>query len=462
MNLIATFSFRTGRFHPLIVATFGLFITINLIAEIRLGVFKADVSPPIGSPLAYNRCQAIGMPLSARGVVLTGAGAPIVLCAVDWIGISNEGHTFWRKSIADAVGTKKERVTVHTLHQHDAPRCDFSVERLMKPLGLDGVMFAPDFARRAIARVSEAAARAMRNAEQVSHYGLGQAMVERVASNRRILGSNGKVRATRYTACKDPVLRAEPEGQIDPFLKSVSFWDGEQLLAVLTYYATHPQSYYLTGRAHPDFPGMARQLREATLNGIPHIHFNGAGGDIGAGKYNDGAPENRQALAVRLADAMSMALKKTSKYPITADTIGWETLPVVLPPAPHLKEQQLLARLDDPAEEVMALTYVAKDLAWLRRCQNGETIDLHCLRLGDARLLYMPGELTIPYQLAAQSMLPGQFVAMAAYGDYAPGYICAKSQYGQGGYEDSPRASKVAPNVEDTLLPAIQNLLFRD
>jgi hypothetical protein len=462
MNLIATFLHRFGRFNPVIVAQFGLIISINLIAEVRLGVFKADVSPPIGSPLAYNQCQAIGMPLSARGVVLNGAGAPIVLCAVDWIGISNDGHAFWRKSIADAVGTEMERVTVHTLHQHDAPRCDFSVERLMKPLGLDGVMFDPEFARRAVARVSKAAAQAMQNATQVSHYGLGQAMVERVASNRRILGANGKVRATRYTACKDPALRAEPEGQIDPFLKSVSFWNGDELLTVLTFYATHPQSYYLTGRAHPDFPGMARQLRESTLNGVPHIHFNGAGGDIGAGKYNDGAPENRQALAVRLANAMSKALKVTSKYPLTADTVGWETLPVALPPAPHLKEQQLLARLEDPAEEVTALTYVAKDLAWLRRCQNGETIDLHCLRLGDARMLYMPGELTIPYQLAAQSMLPRQFVAMAAYGDYAPGYICAKSQYGQGGYEDSPRASKVAPNVEGILLPAIQKLLLRD
>jgi len=58
-------------------------------------------------------------------------------------------------------------------------------------------------------------------------------------------------------------------------------------------------------------------------------------------------------------------------------------------------------------------------------------------------------------------MRPETFVAMAAYGDYSPGYICAKSQYGQGGYEDSPRASKVAPEVEDVLLPAMRKLLAR-
>ena len=56
-------------------------------------------------------------------------------------------------------------------------------------------------------------------------------------------------------------------------------------------------------------------------------------------------------------------------------------------------------------------------------------------------------------------MRPDLFVAMAAYGEYAPGYICMKEHYQQGGYEDSPRASKVAPEVEDVLLPAMKKLL---
>ena len=46
-------------------------------------------------------------------------------------------------------------------------------------------------------------------------------------------------------------------------------------VAVLTYYATHPQSYYRTGLANPDFPGMARDQRQVAT-GVPHIHFNGA------------------------------------------------------------------------------------------------------------------------------------------------------------------------------------------
>ncbi len=101
----------------------------------------------------------------------------------------------------------------------------------------------------------------------------------------------------------------------------------------------------------------------------------------------------------------------------------------------------------------------ARDLAWLRRCQAGDTIDITCLRLGPARILNLPGEAVVEYQLAAQAMVPDLFVAVGAYTDYGPGYICLKEHYGQGGYEDSPAASKVSPEVEDALMPAIETLL---
>jgi hypothetical protein len=71
----------------------------------------------------------------------------------------------------------------------------------------------------------------------------------------------------------------------------------------------------------------------------------------------------------------------------------------------------------------------------------------------------MPGELFVEYQLAAQKMRPDLFVAMAAYGDYAPGYIGTEIAYGQGGYETSDRASRVAPHVEGVLMAAMETLL---
>ncbi len=70
----------------------------------------------------------------------------------------------------------------------------------------------------------------------------------------------------------------------------------------------------------------------------------------------------------------------------------------------------------------------------------------------------MPGELFVEYQLFAQRLGPDLFVAMAAYGDYGPGYIGTRVAYPQGGYETGP-ASLVAPEVEDVLVPALRDLL---
>jgi hypothetical protein len=425
---------------------------------LRVGCFAVDASPPVGSPMAYDPTKAVLLPLSCRGVVLIGQGEPIVLCAVDWIGIGNDGQTEFKKALAEAAGTTSQRVAVHTLHQHDAPHCDFSADRLLAEQGINKEVFDAPFARDVIARAAQAVRQAVSSAQRVTHLGLGEAEVEKVASNRRILGPDGKVKYVRYTACPDPVIRDQPVGTIDPMLKMISLWDGDRPIAVLTYYATHPQSYYRTGLANPDFPGMARDQRQQAA-GVPHIHFNGAGGNIGAGKFNDGAHENRQILADRVALGMARALEATKKTPIAASDMGWETRAVALPVAPHLDESRLRATLEDASAKPAARAKPANDLVWLRRCKNGETIDLSCLHLGRARVLHMPGELFVEYQLAAQQSRPDLFVAMAAYGDYGPCYIGTEIAYAQGGYETQPRSSLVAPGVERVLMDAIGRLL---
>ncbi|HEX2474227.1 MAG TPA: neutral/alkaline non-lysosomal ceramidase N-terminal domain-containing protein, partial [Lacipirellulaceae bacterium] len=285
--------------------------------ELQVATFNVDVTPPVGSPLCDALVPAmtgVNDPLSARGIVLqAGNQKPVVFVAVDWVGIGNEGHDAWREAIAQACGTEIGRVCVHALHQHDAPGCDFLAERIAAEAGLPGKLFPVEFAREAINRAAAAAAEAQSHLAQVTHVGYGSGRVEKVASNRRILGADGKVQFVRYTATTDPKIRNFPEGTIDSLVRLVSFWSGEKPIAVLSYYATHPQSYYYTGKVSADFVGMARDQAEAAEKAGLHIHFNGAGGNIGAGKYNDGSPENRPVLAGRLAAGMKQAWDNTRK-----------------------------------------------------------------------------------------------------------------------------------------------------
>ena len=260
----------------------------------------------------------------------------------------------------------------------------------------------------------EAIRKALNKAEPATHYGIGQGIVQKVASNRRILGPDGKVQYIRYSATRSPKIRAFPAGTIDPELKMLSFWNGDRCLAAVTWYATHPQSYYRTGMPTPDFPGLARNARQAAT-GIPHIHFYGAGGNVVAGKWNDGSRKNRKILTGRVAAG------KTT--------------------------------LADEKAKGSARFFAAIKLDWLQRSERKEPIQLSCLKVGRARVLHMPGELFVEYQLNAQKLRPNLFVAMAAYGDYSAGYIGTEIAYAEGGYETSPGRPKTSPKVSQRRTP---------
>ena len=428
---------------------------------LRIAVFQADVTPPLGAPLCAGLvapAREIVDPLSARGVVLLTGDQPIVLCAVDWVGIGNGGFDAFREALAKAAGTVPGRVRVHCLHQHDAPLADLSAEQLLAGHGLGGKLFDVAAFRTALQRTADAVSESLPQARPVTHLGIGKGKVEGVASNRRLLGPDGKVQFVRLSSCKDEQVRALPEGTIDPFVQLLTFWDGDRAIAALSYYATHPQSYYGQGGVSADFVGMARSQREAALPGVACVHFDGAGGNVAAGKYNDGSRETRPVLAARLAAGMEQAWNQTKKVPLRAEEIGWRVVPVALPPAAHLSEATLNGILSDEKFDLRRRLTASRNLAWLQRCKAGRTIELNCLLLGPAAVVHMPGELFVEYQLAAQALRPGSTVCMAAYGDYGPGYIGVEGAYAQGGYETGP-VSLVAPEVERVLMPALKELL---
>ncbi len=428
---------------------------------VRIATFNIDATPPLGSAL----CDALVEPakvvvdkLSCRGIVILGDDKPIVLCVLDWIGVGNGGHDAFRKALAEAAGTTSDRVAVHGTHAHDAPGCDFDAEKLLAEHGISGAQFDPKFARDVIDRAAAALRESLKSPQTITHVGAGRARVENVASNRRVLGPDGKVKWIRWSATRDPEARQQPEGVIDPFVHTISFWHDDAPVASMTYYAVHPQSHYGKGGVSCDFPGLARNQREKELPGVAHMHFNGAGGNITAGKYNDGSPDNRAVLTGRLAEGMKQAWAATRKTPVTAKDISWRSVDVALPPATWLKEESLLTTVKDATKSARIRVIAARQLTWLRHCHQGRKVNLCALGVGPARVVHLPGEIFVEYQLFAQGLRPDLFVAAAGYGDYAMGYIGTEVAYTQGGYETGP-ASLVAPKVEMVLHDAIRALL---
>jgi hypothetical protein len=391
----------------------------------RLANFSADVTPPLGHALmggGIAPALRIGDPLSARGFVLLGGDRPIVLAAIDWCEIRNDAYQRWRDVLAEAAGTEPVRVLLISLHQHDTPIADLTAQRLLSQRHAAGSVCDPAFHERAVQRVARALRAGLEGARTVTHFGIGQARVEKVASNRRYLVPDGQPRFDRMSATRDPSIRDQPEGTIDPWLKTLSFWDGDRPVLALSCYATHPMSHYGKGVVSADFVGLARQRRQEETPEVFQIYVSGCSGNVTAGKYNDGAPENRPVLAERIYHALVAAWKATERHPI--ERTAYRVVPLVLEPrdGPGFTEENLEHRLaTDPKPFGQCLA--ALGLSWRQRADAGQAIDLPVLDLGGAQLLLLPGESYVEYQLLAQRVRPDSFVVTMGYGECATGYI---------------------------------------
>jgi hypothetical protein len=394
-------------------------------SKLTLSAFDAEVTIPLG-----HACMGGGIapakevvdPLFAYGFVLQGAGKPVVFVAVDWCEVRNGAYDAFRAAVAKAVGTDPVRVMLCALHQHDAPVMDVEAQHLLDKYKAKGSVCDPAFFEKAVARVAAAAKESLKHAKPVTHVGTGEAKVEKVASNRRYHDEGGNVRYNRMSATRDPKIRDAEEGTIDPMLKTLSFWNGDTPLLGLSAYAVHPMSYYGRGQVSADFIGMARKRRQADTPGVMQMYASGCSGNVTAGKYNDGAPDNRPVLADRMYKAMSAAWQATKKTPVKE--VRFRSVPLTLEArnSEGFSEKALTKRLkDDPKPFGQCLA--AMGLSWKHRCDAKKPIDVPALDFGGACVLLLPAESYVEFQLAAQRARPDDFVLVAGYGECGPGYI---------------------------------------
>ncbi|NLY00423.1 MAG: hypothetical protein GXY83_30380 [Rhodopirellula sp.] len=423
--------------------------------QLRVATFRTDLTPPLGSPTypSGKPLETVETPLLAKGIVLDDGRQRVVLCAIDWCGLCGPAHRLFRDKIAEAAATDVSHVTVHTVHQHTAPYVPMGALELEDETGSPPENLEPAVIHHIAQRLGDAVKKSLGQFQTFNSIGTGQAKVDRVASARRILTDAGTIR-TRWSACADPDLRAKPEGRIDPMLKTITFAHGDKPLVRIHYYATHPQSFYGDPRVCYDVPGFARERLEEKEQ-VFQIYFTGCSGDVTMGKYNDGKPQAREELTDRLYAAMEASVAATRMAPV--DRIVWRTLPLVL----QLKDEadydsaKNRAVREDATKPGKERQQAARRMAlaeWM-----SQPLQLSLLRMGPVDVMHLPGESMIEFQLFTQKQKPDRFVAVAAYGDLATGYICTEQAFSEGGYE--PSASRVAPKSEAVLKGAIRKLL---
>ncbi len=428
-------------------------------ASFRVSAFKADVTPPLGHALhagAITAAREIVDRLEARGLVLLGAGEPIVIVAIDWLEIRNDAHERWRQAVADAASTTRARVLVSSVHQHDAPLADLTAQRLLDEHAPGVQIIDLEFHERAVERVANAVRDSLSHALPVTHFGVGRARVEQIASNRRVVDADDRVTFSRGSSSGgDASLRDAPEGEVDPWLRTLSFWNGSAPVAALHVFASHPMSYYGRGGVSYDFVGMARARRQADQPRVHQVYFSGCAGDVTAGKYNDGSPANRAILARRLYAAMCRAWNRTELSPL--EQIAWRSIPLRLEPrrGPGFSLAEMEARLRDDTARPFDRALAAMGLSWRKRVDTGVPLDVPVVDFGRARIVLMPAETFVGYQLRAQRLRPELFLFMIGYGECAPGYIPTAARTRER-FNETHSWLWVAPESEAAMLGAIE------
>lgn len=421
--------------------------------------FLVDVTPPIGDYLCgglHNTSIGQETALHLRGLIVDTDDRRFVMAVVDYCYLAGRSQQRFVTALAQGAGIPVEQATLHSNHVHDAPLIDEEAAEILKAQ-------VPDLHNEAyfdgvLTKTRQAMAAALATEGiRVTSISFSQGKVEQFASNRRVIDENG-VCQVRWSVCRNETVRNAPEGNIDPMLDQVTFYDADgQAVVCLHFYASHPQVSDGRRLISDDTVGVALRQFEAEHPQVFSLYFTGCSGDITAGKYTTtDRAANRPIFGNRLFHGMQAAFGQTTPQPI--QQLDWTQHNLTLPLAPiEQPAEYFLERIND-AEVVVAMKYL---LAMkLHRLQNAvDTYPFHIsrLRINDIDILFLPTELLLAYQTHAKSR--GSQVAVAAYGDCFLKYLAHDAAFDEGGYEVEWLWSEAARGAESLIHQGIDKVL---
>lgn len=398
----------------------------------KLGTFSVDCTPPVGYPIGFGDeggTTDIRDPLYLRGFALDDDLGRYLIVTMDYCGLMNSAYDNLAGVLAEAIDTPKERVVIHCIHQHDAPLLNFEIEAYLKC-----ETYPRQWWKDVQTRCARAAAECLGKTVAIASVGYNETRLYGYASNRRILGGDGKVAGMRFSRCADAKLRDEPVGTIDPMLRTVAFKDASGNIAgSLNFYATHPQVANGRNSYSADAPGEAvRILGERRGDGL-HGFFTGAGGNVTAGKYSSATDLESNLLEFGKILAEGIDLNLSAMKWEDPGELHWHTTHFAFPRR-QLDKSELSSRINDENVSRAERRQKAALLTSLEY-EHNSSYHLSLLRTGSIRLLFLPGEPFVEYQLYAQSLVPDEFLAVAGNCSDNFLYLPLAKHFEEGGYE---------------------------
>lgn len=365
-------------------------------SALQAGAARALITPPLGLYLTGwpqpRLAQGIHQDLWIKSVAFRDGAETALLLALDNLFLREAEDRALRARLAAATGVPPGQIMLAATHTHSAP--------LLSPLAMPGAP-APDAAYRAqvFAAAEESARGALAALAPVAvrrgwgSYDLGV--------NRRAHDADGAISFPP---------RANPQGAVDRAVSVARLdrADGSPVV-VLFCYGCHPTVWGPNTLVSPDYPGTARQVVEAALDGKTEAVFLlGCAGNVRSnyllpdGRFDwDGRAERVEAAGRGLGEEVVRAAQAAEPVQGSGLRAASEEVWLAFPPALN-------------APPVPAL--------------------FQSLRVGSLLLIGSPAETFAETGLAVKAALRGDpFVVSCANG--VAGYVPTAEAYAQGGYE---------------------------
>jgi neutral ceramidase len=413
--------------------------------KLLAGSAKVNITPPLSIPyLGYvprqGKFRGVHDPLFARALVLDNGGIKLAIISADSLGYGNEilgpGRNFTaevRERISDRADIESNNIMLASTHSHSTPET-LGITRLSDvPEALPWLEVLMD----QLASAVEMASSSMSPAQLK----LGMGLAEEIGHNRRV----------RDVSIEEQIA----QGLLDPqvgVLMCEGLESGESF--IVANFACHPVTVQVQPLVSADYPGVATDLVERTVDGCQNCLFlQGAAGNINPmlDDTRDFADVRRYGMilageVLKIIGSLRSPVKPVMEPKLSAKSEVLQ-LPVRdLPDLVPIREGYENALKDAESTETDEERFRALRTAG----QHRESLDLiergtdpvpgevQVMRIGDLAVASTPGEMFVQLglEIKRRSAAPHTFVVELANGWV--GYLLNPGGFAEGGYEASP------------------------
>lgn len=388
------------------------------VAELKVGVATADITPPIGGKMAgysargENVSTGVHDPLTARTLVVDDGQQSLALVTLDLAGLPSNAFQTVRDMIKGR--TQVDLVLIVCSHTHSGPDGNLDFPSKEKPWLVD-----------AVTRIVETAVQA-NDARVPATYAVAKGEA-REGHNRR------KVKPDRTVTMFWRNEKREPTSPVDYEVGVVRFQglDGKPI-ATLVNFTCHP---VVLGPGNllisADYPGMMRSVVEESVGGTC-LFANGACGDINP--YMDksdpaqGAYEHMEKMGRTIGKEVTRVVRDMKMHEPGEVNLTLQSEEIPVEPRWDFRKPEVRSALEKKYGKALVRAY-------LGRFKLPMSANLTTVTLGDdLAIVGLPGEFFVEHGLSlkARSAIPNTFAF--GYCNGGLGYFPTINAAWEGGY----------------------------